>query len=878
MKKRLLAILLALALCLSLLPMAVFATPVAGDVQIKLTDSYGDGWNGAALKVYKDSSLLETYTVSSGSSASYTLTYDPSSTYDFTWSAGPWDGECGITITLPGETDAVYSKAGMGSVETGTVLLQLTPDGPVVPESPEIPVEGEITVYFTDTLNWGDPQISISAFRAYLGEDSHGRDVYSYTFDSTYVISFYFYTASVSSDDIYTFADGMGYYCLPETTSTGWHLIGTYTYPDEAPGISSEDDGQYTLVLCEGSGYKNDCAGTPVDLSTLGISYINGVYTFNGLNFVTSAPVAVYIHDEDAVVELAAGSTNVITSTYSGLEMELAGLEFIENATIRGTGSLTATSGKNLDTSYNDFAYSHGILCDEKLIIESGNVTGIGGFCEYGESYGIYAGYDMEVHGGNVTGIGADYSYDSYGIYAYYDLDVYGGTIVATGGDSAGSDSVGLYVDDYCNIYDGSVTATGGNGSWTSIGLHVEDGLYIEDGNMTGNGGDSIGYGSSYGVYTEGDIYVDGGTLTGNGGDSDYCCGIYVDYGYDMYIYGGTVTGIGGSSYGGASTGIYVEGTLELYAGDITGIGGISEIPEAGQYGISCYELYISEDFDGSVLGQALQSSYGNGLSAFFINIGAGPATFAGTAYAVSYYDYDLGSDLPTSVLTADGISVTAGPNANGTNSALLTDWLGDGTDDTSDYRYMHFDGVGGGDAPILEGPIFFPGMVEDLPFDDVQHGDWYFDSVQYVYQYGLMSGTGSRTFAPDETLTRAMVWTILARMDGVNTAGGKTWYAAGQAWAIRNGISDGTNPGDPITREQFATILYRYAQYKGFSAADSADLSAFADASDVSEYAEEALQWAVGAGIMNGSGSKLNPKGNTSRAEAATMLMRFGF
>ena len=120
------------------------------------------------------------------------------------------------------------------------------------------------------------------------------------------------------------------------------------------------------------------------------------------------------------------------------------------------------------------------------------------------------------------------------------------------------------------------------------------------------------------------------------------------------------------------------------------------------------------------------------------------------------------------------------------------------------------------------------------------------------------------------------MIVTILARMEGVDTTKGAAWYAAGREWAMKNGISDGTNMQANITREQLATILYRYAKQKGYDVSRSAALTAFSDADKVSGYAAEAMQWAVAEGLLQGSNGKLNPQGSATRAQVATILMRF--
>lgn len=161
-------------------------------------------------------------------------------------------------------------------------------------------------------------------------------------------------------------------------------------------------------------------------------------------------------------------------------------------------------------------------------------------------------------------------------------------------------------------------------------------------------------------------------------------------------------------------------------------------------------------------------------------------------------------------------------------------------------------------------------------PYDDVKPGDWYYSAVEYVTVNGLMNGTGNG-FEPNLATSRAMIWTILARMSDVNTASSGEWYAVAQQWAIANGVSDGTMPNGTITREQLAAMLYRYAVSKGMvKGPATADLSVFADANSVSSYAVEAMQWAVSTGLIGGMDGKLNPQGSATRAQVATMLMRF--
>ncbi len=170
-------------------------------------------------------------------------------------------------------------------------------------------------------------------------------------------------------------------------------------------------------------------------------------------------------------------------------------------------------------------------------------------------------------------------------------------------------------------------------------------------------------------------------------------------------------------------------------------------------------------------------------------------------------------------------------------------------------------------------------GALERGAFDDVQPSDWFYDDVTYASTYGLMTGTAANQFSPNAPVTRGMVMTILARREGIKTERYSPWYAAGCEWAKSVGISDGTNPEAPITREQLAVMLYRYAQYKGYDMSLLGELN-FADASAVSNYAVSGLRWAVGAGLMSGTANnglgKLLPQHTATRAQLAAILHRF--
>ena len=165
------------------------------------------------------------------------------------------------------------------------------------------------------------------------------------------------------------------------------------------------------------------------------------------------------------------------------------------------------------------------------------------------------------------------------------------------------------------------------------------------------------------------------------------------------------------------------------------------------------------------------------------------------------------------------------------------------------------------------------------FPFYDVPTSAWYYSAVKYVYENKLMDGVDTYEFAPNATLTRAMVWTIIARMSGVDTTGGNTWYAKAQEWVITNGISDGENPTAAITRQELVTMLYRYAQIKGYdvSVGEDTNILSYVDATSISEYAVAAFQWSCGSGLTEGDeNGALTPLATATRAQAAAMIMRF--
>ena len=236
-------------------------------------------------------------------------------------------------------------------------------------------------------------------------------------------------------------------------------------------------------------------------------------------------------------------------------------------------------------------------------------------------------------------------------------------------------------------------------------------------------------------------------------------------------------------------------------------------------------------------------------------------------------------------------VTLTAAPNSGYTLKSLsVTDATG---------KAVSLTNLGGGKytfvmpASAVTVSASFAAQAVDpaSPFADVVPGTWYYDAVQYAYEYGLMSGTGEGQFSPDLATSRGMIVTILYRLAGSPAISGSPafadvskgdWYADGVTWASANGIVSGYpdgafGPNDPITREQMTAILYQYARFQGKLDSDRADLSAFVDAGAVSAWAQESVSWAVAKGLISGvSADTLAPGGYTTRAQAAVILTAF--
>ena len=237
-----------------------------------------------------------------------------------------------------------------------------------------------------------------------------------------------------------------------------------------------------------------------------------------------------------------------------------------------------------------------------------------------------------------------------------------------------------------------------------------------------------------------------------------------------------------------------------------------------------------------------------------------GGSVDVGPTYEIELDEGIVGGEIKTSLTNASAgstIRVTATPDAGYELAYITVD--GERIPGTSFTMPAH---------DVTVSAVFTRGEG----FADVAPGSWYYDAVEFVRARGLMDGVSETEFAPDGTMTRAMVWAILGRLDGEEISG-SGWLEAARAWALESGVSDGTEPNAAVTREQLVTMLYRFAG----ESATAADLNGYADGGEVSDWARDAFAWAIEHMIITGvDDDTLAPRSTATRAQCAAILMRF--
>lgn len=585
--------------------------------------------------------------------------------------------------------------------------------------------------------------------------------------------------------------------------------------------------------------------------------------TISGGNvFDSDKSAAIYYIQESPLNLMLVGDNAVTGPSGEGIEksygISACGTDDYIDLTISGAGTLTATGG---DVSSGTYTYSYGIYGDN-IIVESGTITATGGDAiEF--SIGISA-VDLTISGGTVTTEGVTAEVISAGVTTS-DFAISGGQITASGDDSA-EWSYGIYAGEIL-IADGEITAQGGSVAITrnQVTVRPAAGQRI-----------AVFSGESEATATE----IEGSPFDSEMVINDLLAS--VNKYFHSYVAGDTPPEpeeftITFDASGGTTP-----------APQTTVKGRLTSLPVSTRYGYDFLGWYTA---DGDrvttstvfTADATLYASWDRHDSGDSSDHPARPSQPSAPSYAVATVDADNGEvDVDLSrVQAGEEVTITATPDEGYEVEAVtVTDRdgeeinvteAGDGvyTFEMPDSRVT----IEVTFAPVAEEPE--PPAVPDgwaNPYGDVAANAWYYDAVAYVSASGMMTGTSAAAFSPDAATTRAMIWTVLARLNGQSVDGGSPWYAAAQSWAVSAGVSDGTDPAGNITREALAAMLYRAAG----SPAVSGNFLAFSDGDSVSSWAESAMLWATQNGIIGGIDGALAPQGQATRAQVAAMLQRF--
>ena len=581
--------------------------------------------------------------------------------------------------------------------------------------------------------------------------------------------------------------------------------------------------------------------------------------TISGGNvFDSDKSAAIYYIQESPLNLMLVGDNAVTGPSGEGIEksygISACGTDDYIDLTISGAGTLTATGGDGA-------AYSYGVY-GGNVVINSGTIMATGGIGEK-DSYGINA-HDIAIKGGAVTAEGLAAQEISAGVSAI-DFTIGGGQLTASG-DEGAAYSYGVYSLETL-ISGGEITAQGGSAAITrnQVTVRPAAGQRI-----------AVFSGESEAAATE----IEDSPFASEMVINDLLAS--VNKYFHSYVAGDTPPEpeeftITFDASGGATP-----------APQTTVKGRLTSLPVSTRYGYDFLGWYTADGdrvttstvFTADATLYAHWDRHDSGDSS---NHPARPSRPSAPSYAVSTVDADNGEvDVDLSrVQAGEEVTITATPDEGyEVETVTVTDRdgeeinvteAGDGvyTFEMPDSRVT----IEVTFAPVAEEPE--PPAVPDgwaNPYGDVAANAWFYDAVAYVSASGMMTGTSAAAFSPDAATTRAMIWTVLARLNGQSVDGGSPWYAAAQSWAVSAGVSDGADPDGSITREQLAAMLYRAAG----SPAVSGNFLAFSDGDSVSSWAESAMLWATQSGIIGGIDGALAPQGQATRAQVAAMLQRF--
>lgn len=659
--------------------------------------------------------------------------------------------------------------------------------------------------------------------------------------------------------------------CAAATYNTANATMVTFTNSGvTAKGLYSDYEIDGTEFTITGSGtyvFSGNCS----DGSIVVKKWLTDVtVVFNGLKLTstTTAPFNAK-SDTEVTLVLAAGTTNSLADTNRDAEKPKACLNSSGNLTITGSGSLTV-SGNN----------KQGIKADGTLTVTGGKLTvsALKKALKADEKVviGTEGGSDSDL---SITVTSSSEGIESENVYFY------SGTIDITSSDdgvnTASSD------DDEETTTDTTSTTTKTAASASASAAADSSTSGSSDAGPQAGGMPHGGFGGN-------------GGLGGNGGPGGESSGAGD---YNIYIYGGDIT------VNASGDGLDSNGSIYMNGGDVkiwqTGNG-----DGALDYETAC-EVTGGTLLAAGSIGMAAAPTKTDDSQAY-INFSASSAISSGSTIYIkdasgnTVYTVKAPKSVQSVVFSSskvtDGASYTLYEGSTQKASAsATTESSGNGMGGRPGGGFggmQRPDGTDGGMTPpdgssSGQPPQLYDGANSVQPggFTDVAANSWYAQAVDFVTRSRLMSGTSTGVFSPDNAMTRAMLVTVLWRAEGQPTASSAasftdaasdSWYSSAVAWAVENGIVNGTSdttfsPDKSVTRQEIAAILQRYAKYKGADITQTADLNTYSDNTNVASWASDAMAWAVNKGVITGAASTtLAPSANATRAQVATMLMRY--
>lgn len=685
----------------------------------------------------------------------------------------------------------------------------------------------------------------------------------------------------------------------------GVALTGTESTPVYA---TTDADGNVTTKDATAENYNIMWDGETLTLQNAAIKQA-GEYTYtvqeNGGEVEKKEKIAVYLASGNMNLVLV-GKNTVETPDSSGSTS--CGIHVDGSLTISGqeNASLSVSGGDSGGSSY-------GIHAFDTITINSGSVNATSGEAQ-GDSCGIFAEDEnyryqnsITINGGTVIATAGDAvgtGWYSCGIRVEGPITITGGTVNAMGKTSTKMISCGIFAVQSVNISGGTVTATGGTSKEYSSGIHATNlrgynvEVNISGGTVTATGGAAKK--GSYGILTEtaanepstvtinGNSVVRANTTDTEGVDSKPISGI--EYNTTIKININKESGIifengVGTVYGSVELRedltVAADETLDIPSGTSLTIPEGTTLTNNGR---------IQNNGDLQVKGEIT----GNAVTGSGTIQGSGqwpgkpaPVPIPPT-YAVTTPETTGGTVTvsPSRASRGRTVTITVAPDLGFALESLTV----------LDSRGNEIALTGKGDGkytftmPASRVTVEASFAPAPLPFEDVTPGAWYESAVRYAYFHNIMEGMSATKFSPNISLTRAQAVQVLYNLEGQPTVSGNAafpdqveeWYKPAIAWAEQTGVVDGYEdgtfrPGQPVNRMEFAQMLYNYAKYKGYDLTAQGDLTAFPDGDSVQPWAETAMTWANGNQLINGhDDGTLEPGGTTSRAQAASILMRF--